>query len=81
VAISGPGAAETGVPVTFVASLGEEPFRTDWTASSGAAAAHSPAFTVSFAAPGCYSVTLTALFESGPLSATQAVAVGGASCG
>ncbi|MEX0782197.1 MAG: alpha/beta fold hydrolase [Dehalococcoidia bacterium] len=80
VAIGGPASGEAGEPLTFGSSESEGAYRRDWSASNGAAAAHAASFTVSFASPGCYSVTLTALFPSGAQSSTQVVAVGVESC-
>ena len=75
-AINGPSSGSVGQPLTFSAAVPPDYLRLDWSASSGQSAAHVPSFTVTFASPGCYSVTLTALFEGGITdSATHTVAV------
>ena len=80
VRISGPAAAAVGEPITFSASESVGALRRDWSASNGAAAAHTSWFTVTFATAGCHSVTVTALFPSGSTASTQVVAVGVESC-
>jgi hypothetical protein len=57
-----------------------EAIRRDWTASNGTAASISPTFTTAFAAPGCYTVSVTALFAQGSRSTSSTIAVGGAAC-
>jgi pimeloyl-ACP methyl ester carboxylesterase len=81
VTISGPATAGPGDVVSFASVESNGAIRRDWSASNGATLAHAASFATSFDAPGCYSVTVTALFPSGPVSTTQTVAVGGASCG
>ena len=53
----------------------------NWSASNGATAAHSAAFSVTFNAAGCHTVTVTAIFPGGATrTATQTVAVGVEAC-
>jgi hypothetical protein len=80
VQINGPSAAGVGEPVTFSVSESAGVVTRSWSASNGAAASHAAAFTVTFSIAGCHSVTVTALFPSGPRSSTQVVAVGVESC-
>jgi hypothetical protein len=80
-AINGPSSGSAGQPLTFSAAVPPEYLRLDWSASNGQAAAHVAAFTVTFSSPGCYSVTLTALFEGGITeSATHPIAVDADTC-
>jgi 2-succinyl-6-hydroxy-2,4-cyclohexadiene-1-carboxylate synthase len=81
-AISGPATAEAGETVVFYdASAPQgEVLKQTWTTPSGTVSwvAGVP---VTFPAPGCYTVALTALFKDGTSqTAAHAVAVGGVSC-
>ena len=80
-AISGPSAAAAGEVVVLYDASSPRPLRTDWQTPSGPRSAVSG---VSFTAssPGCYTVSMTAYFQSGQvLGATKVIAIGGAACG
>ncbi len=84
VAISGPGAASVGSPVSFVASAagGTIIGQPKWFAANGSIATANPyAPVITFSQPGCQSVTVTFLFAGGvSKTAATSVPVGGAAC-
>ncbi len=83
-AISGPARAQPGVPVTFVdvSTPPEQSLTNRWSSTNGQQASASPFFSVTFASPGCYVVSLTVYFPQPPtpMNTTQKVAVGNATC-
>ncbi len=81
VAIAGPATADVGQHVRFADDSRPEPITTEWSVL-GRQERHTASISVTFAAPGCYPVTLTAYFPSptGSLTTTLMVAVGGATC-
>lgn len=79
-AISGPSSAGVGEAVVLYDASSPRPLRTDWQTPAGPQNAVSG---VSFtaASPGCYTVSMTAYFQSGQvLSAARVIAIGGAAC-
>ncbi len=79
---TGPSKVDPGATATFIDASSQGHFDQNWSASNGASSRHTGAFTVTFGAPGCYSITISAVFPAptGPISATRTIAVGEADC-
>jgi hypothetical protein len=83
VSISGPSKAAVGAPVNFVANASPEPSAFKWGDSRSPGVKSVFGFySTAFASGGCYTIFLTAYFETAPLSVTAShnIAVGEASC-
>lgn len=81
VSISGPSSGQPGSLLTFSVAESPAAITRTWSASNGASAAHSAAFSVIFSSPGCHSVSVTAIFPDGVTrSASRTIAVGVGSC-
>jgi len=81
--LNGPSTAAVGEPVTvYLTYGGGNAYRTDILLPGGQALNYLAGGTFTPTSPGCYTFTGKAYFDSGPtISASHAVAVGGASCG
>lgn len=78
--ILGARTAEVGETVPFRADTGGDHLRVDWTTPNGPVPIQ-PGISVTFPAPGCYTVGMTATFTDSPqLSTFAVIAVGGATC-
>lgn len=79
--ILGARTAEVGETVTFRADTGSgNRLRVDWSTPNGPVPIQ-PGISVTFPAPGCYTVGMTATFTDSPqLSTFAVIAVGGATC-
>lgn len=80
-AISGPSSVDAGGTATFIDASQPAPIRRDWT-YLGQTRPIEPYAVITFpTAPGCYPVSLTAVFAQGVTKSTsKSVAVGGANC-
>lgn len=80
-AISGPSTAAAGEVVVLYDASSPRPLRTDWQTPAGPRNAVS-GISFSVSSPGCYTVSMTAYFQTGQvLSTSKVVAVGGVTCG
>lgn len=78
--ILGPRSAEVGESISFSVDTGGGDLRVDWDTPQGRKTIVR-GFSITFNAPGCYPISVTATFPSGPISNSTVVSVGGADCG